>query len=354
MIKPAVFGKLLSALALAGFLASPSGLLAAARPSNAPRASGAALSVAVDATEASRQVFHTHIVMAAGPGPLTLYYPKWIPGEHGPNGPLAEVAGLKLAVDGAPLAWHRDPIDMYAFHLTLPAGARSLAIDFDFLSPNGEGVYTSGRSTTAQLALLSWNTVVLYPQGVPTDDLTVTASLRLPAGWKPATALSVAQGEGTERIEFKPVSLTTLVDSPVLMGAHTRTVQLGSGALAHQIDMAADTSGALETPADFVPLYESLVAEEEAFFGGHHYRSYHFLLTLTTTPPTAWSTTSRATTACRSGPCVEAKVLRAAGGPAAARVHPFLERQVPPPRRAGDGRLPGGPSGRSCCGSTRA
>jgi predicted metalloprotease with PDZ domain len=280
VIKPAVFGKLLSALTLAGFLASPSGLLAATRPSSAPRASGAALSVAVDASEASRHIFHTHIVMATGPGPLTLYYPKWLPGEHGPNGPLAEVAGLKLAVDGAPLAWHRDPIDMYAFHLTLPAGARSLAIDFDFLSPESEGAYTSGRSTTARLAILAWNTVILYPQGMPTDALTVTASLRLPAGWKPATALPIAQGEGTERIEFKPVSLTTLVDSPVLLGAHTRTVQLGSGALSHQIDMAADTSGALETPADFVPLYQSLVAEEEAFFGGHHYRGYRWLLTL--------------------------------------------------------------------------
>jgi hypothetical protein len=126
VIKPAVVGKLSHALALAFFLAAPLGLLAANPPSAAPHAQGrprASLSVAVDATQAVRQVFHTHIEMAVVPGPLTLYYPKWIPGEHGPNGPLAEIAGLKLQADGKPLAWQRDPIDLYAFHLTLPAGA---------------------------------------------------------------------------------------------------------------------------------------------------------------------------------------------------------------------------------------
>jgi predicted metalloprotease with PDZ domain len=283
VIKPDPSGTLLPVLVFAGLLASlaPSGLLAAPRTAAAarPHAPRAPITIAVDATEAPRQVFHAHIVIPAGPGPLTLYYPKWIPGEHGPNGPLAEVAGLKLQVDGAPLAWHRDPVDMYAFHVTLPAGARSLAADLDFLSPNGEGVYTAGRGTTAELALLSWNSVMLYPQGTPTDDLPVTASLRLPAGWKLATALPIAR-QGGETVDFAPVSLTTLVDSPVLLGAHMRTVTLGGGAPVHQIDMAADTEGALEVPADFAPLYEKLVAETQAFFGGHHYRDYHWLLTL--------------------------------------------------------------------------
>jgi predicted metalloprotease with PDZ domain len=284
--KPAVSGTLplfaLAPLALAGLL-FPGGLFAAARPATAARSaspSRPAITLAVDATDAPRQVFHAHLTMAVSPGPLTLYYPKWIPGEHGPNGPLAEVAGLKLAVDGAPLPWRRDPVDMFAFHVTVPAGGRSLAADLDFLSPGGEGVYTSGRSTTAELAILSWNTVVLYPQGVPTDDIRVTGSLRLPAGWKFASALPVAQPAGPGgTVEFQPVSLTTLVDSPVLLGAHMKTVLLG-GTPVHQIDMAADTEGALETPADFAPLYQSLVAEEQAFFGGHHYNQYHWLLTL--------------------------------------------------------------------------
>jgi predicted metalloprotease with PDZ domain len=284
VIEPAVVGKLSHALALALVLAAPSGLLAASRPAEAPRAQGtpkASLSVAVDATEVMRQVFHTHIEMAVAPGALTLYYPKWLPGEHGPNGPIAEIAGLKLRVDGAPLAWHRDPVDMYALHLTLPAGARSLVIDFDFLSSGGEGIYSSGRSTSAELAILSWNTVVLYPQGIATDDVAVTASVRLPAGWKLATALPVARhGEGTEATEFKPISLTSLIDSPVLLGAHTRTVDLGTAALPHEIDMAADTEGALDMPAGFPALYQNLVRETEAFFGGHHYRGYHWLLTL--------------------------------------------------------------------------
>jgi len=261
---------LLSSLLLAGLL--PSGLSAAAGPT--PPAT-----LVVDASEAPREILHAHLVMPVTPGPLTLFYPKWLPGEHGPNGPVTELAGLKFTAGGAPLAWRRDTLDMFAFHLTVPAGTTSLAIDLDFLAPGGEGIYTSGRSTSAQLAILSWNSLVLYPQGKPTDDLTFVPSLRLPAGWKYATALPVArEGEGT--VDFKPVSLTTLVDSPVLLGAHMRTVVLSSEPPVHQIDIAADTEGALVTPPDFQTLYQNLVAESGALFGARHYRDYHFLLTL--------------------------------------------------------------------------
>ncbi|HZF12843.1 MAG TPA: M61 family peptidase [Thermoanaerobaculia bacterium] len=270
MIKPGRTGLLLSSLLLAGLL--PSGLSAAAGPT--PPAT-----LVVDASEAPREILHAHLVMPVTPGPLTLFYPKWLPGEHGPNGPVTELAGLKFTAGGAPLAWRRDTLDMFAFHLTVPAGTTSLAIDLDFLAPGGEGIYTSGRSTSAQLAILSWNSLVLYPQGKPTDDLTFVPSLRLPAGWKYATALPVArEGEGT--VDFKPVSLTTLVDSPVLLGAHMRTVVLSSEPPVHQIDIAADTEGALVTPPDFQTLYQNLVAESGALFGARHYRDYHFLLTL--------------------------------------------------------------------------
>jgi len=270
VIKPGRTGLLLSSLLLAGLL--PSGLSAAAGPT--PPAT-----LVVDASEAPREILHAHLVMPVTPGPLTLFYPKWLPGEHGPNGPVTELAGLKFTAGGAPLAWRRDTLDMFAFHLTVPAGTTSLAIDLDFLAPGGEGIYTSGRSTSAQLAILSWNSLVLYPQGKPTDDLTFVPSLRLPAGWKYATALPVArEGEGT--VDFKPVSLTTLVDSPVLLGAHMRTVVLSSEPPVHQIDIAADTEGALVTPPDFQTLYQNLVAESGALFGARHYRDYHFLLTL--------------------------------------------------------------------------
>jgi predicted metalloprotease with PDZ domain len=245
-------------------------------------AQGAPITVAVDATDAPRQILHSHITMAVAPGPLTLYYPKWIPGEQEPNGALTDLTGIELHADGAPLAWHRDPVDLYAFHVTLPATAKSLAIDLDFLSPGGVGVFNSARSTTTQLAIVSWNTVVLYPGGRRTDDLTVAASLRLPAGWKYATALPVARQTG-DTVELKPVSLTTLVDAPVLLGAHMRTLALGahgSSKSVHQIDMAAETSAALGAPPSLVGGCEKLVDEADALFGARHFGSYRWLLTL--------------------------------------------------------------------------
>src|SRR4051812_32365450 len=43
------------------------------------------VALSVDATEASRKIFHATMTIPAQPGTLTLYYPKWIPGEHGPT-----------------------------------------------------------------------------------------------------------------------------------------------------------------------------------------------------------------------------------------------------------------------------
>ena len=44
----------------------------------------------VDATDAPRRLFHVQMTMPAKPGPLTLLYPEWIPGEHGPTGPIVQ------------------------------------------------------------------------------------------------------------------------------------------------------------------------------------------------------------------------------------------------------------------------
>ncbi len=262
--------------------------LASIGPSTAARlfAEGAPITIAVDASEAPRQILHSHIVMPASPGPLTLYYPKWIPGEQEPNETLSELTGMRFSCDGAPLAWRRDLVDMYAFHLTLPPTAKSLAIDLDFLSPGGAGVFNAARSTTAQLAILSWNNVVLYPQGRPTDDLTVVASVRLPAGWKYATALPVAR-ETAETVEFKPASLTTLVDSPVLAGAYMRTIPVGAAGSGQVLDLAADNPWPLEAPPGFVAGLEKLVAEADALFGARHYRTYRWLVTLSDLIPHA-------------------------------------------------------------------
>ncbi len=233
--------------------------------------------ILVDVTEAPRQILHAHLTLPVGGGPLTLLYPKWIPGEHGPTGPLTDLTGLHFRLGSTEVPWQRDPVDMYTFHLGIPAEGGTLAVDLDFLTPS-EGQFSAGASSTPELSVLAWNTVVLYPKGKPAEEIPFTASVKLPPGWKHATALPV-DGEGDGTVRFKTVSLTTLIDSPVLVGAHLKVVPVAEGPH-HEIDIAADSEAALATPDDFAALYGNLVAETGALFGARHYRDYHWLLTL--------------------------------------------------------------------------
>jgi len=237
--------------------------------------------VDVDARDAARGVIHAHLTIPVAAGQVTLAYPKWIPGEHGPTGPIVNVAGLRFTTGGAggkPLAWRRDAEDMFAVHLDVPAGVDSVTADLDFLEPEVQAGFSAGASATAELAMVSWNTVVLYPKGTKSDDYAVTASLKLPAGWKYGTALPVAK-EGGGQINFQTVSLTTLVDSPVLAGAHTRVFPLGDKPSV-RLFVAADAEADLDAPPAYAAATAKLVAEARALWRTEHYRSYTFLLTL--------------------------------------------------------------------------
>jgi predicted metalloprotease with PDZ domain len=253
-------------------LVSCSALRAATRPG--------VIRVEVDETRAPQRILHTHLTMPVQPGPLVLYYPQWIPGEHMPDGPINNIAGLKFVAGKKSIPWRRDLLDMFQFHLKIPAGVTSLDISFDFLiSGEGSG-YSSGASSTANLNDLSWNQVVLYPQGYASTDLTYLPSLKIPAGWKFGTALPGAKQTG-DIVNFAPVSLSMLVDSPVLAGRYFRVVQLTPGQNpSHEIDIAADSEAALAMPPETEAHYRQLIAETGALFGGRHYRDYHFLLTL--------------------------------------------------------------------------
>src|SRR5438445_2332674 len=232
-----------------------------------------AITIAVDASDAPRKVLHARLEIPVKPGPLTLFYPKWIPGEHGPTGPITDLAGLKFTAAGKNIAWRRDDVDMYAFHLDIPSGANKLDITLDFLLPASAEGFSSAASTTANLAVISWNQVLLYPEGYGSDDLTYTASLRLPTGWKYGTALpleTVATTRQSGLILFKPVSLTTLVDSPVIAGSHFRALTLtdadlrakmgsmpgGSPVPSFEIDMASDSDAALQMSPEQIAEYK--------------------------------------------------------------------------------------------------
>ena len=141
------------------------------------------VTISVDATEAPRKIFHAQLTIPAKPGNLTLYYPKWIPGEHGPTGPIQDLAGLKFTANGKTLTWRRDLLDGWTFHVEVPAGASSVDAALDFISPAGQKAsYTGGATATDRMAVLNWNDVLLYPEGWTSDELTYTASLRSAGG----------------------------------------------------------------------------------------------------------------------------------------------------------------------------
>jgi len=234
----------------------------------------------VDATEAPRRLYHVELTIPAAPGPLNLFYPKWIPGEHAPTGPITDLSGLRVSSGGRTLEWKRDSVEMFAFHINVPQGASSIDVKLDFLSNSDAAGFSSAASATSELAILSWNQLVLYPQGKASDDVQVSAELRLPADWKFGTALPVTSANGSQ-IQFKTASLTTLIDSPVLAGRHFRRIELSPGATpAHYLDVAADTDEALNAPSELIDKYKKLVKEAQALFGATHYREYHFLLAL--------------------------------------------------------------------------
>ena len=234
----------------------------------------------VDASQAAQKILHTHLEIPVTPGPLTLYYPEWIPGEHMPDGPIIEVAGMKFSGAGKTIPWRRDLVEMFSIHLTIPAGVTSLIADFDFLLSAPATGYSAGASATNSLALLSWNQVLLYPKGFNIHDVTFTPSLKLPDGWKYGTALPGAKRNG-DMIDFSPVALNTLVDSPVIAGKYFREIELTPGQNpAHFMDIAADSESALAMSPDTQAHFHQLVAEAGALFGSRHYRDYHFLLTL--------------------------------------------------------------------------
>ena len=240
---------------------------------------GPTLTLTVDATDAPRKLFRAQEIIPATPGQLTLYYPKWIPGEHGPTGPIINLAGLKFTAGGKTLAWQRDPVDMYAFHLDVPQGATTVQADLEFLAPTFAGGFTSGSSTTSHLAVLAWNWMLLSPPVANIDQLMIDSSLRLPPGWRFGTALRVQQQLPGE-VRFHTVNLTTLIDSPVLAAQYFRSVPLSTGSPPVEMDIAADSPAALEASQQFTDAMRKLVEEAKALFGVEHYEHYNFLLTL--------------------------------------------------------------------------
>jgi predicted metalloprotease with PDZ domain len=234
------------------------------------------LTIDVDARDTARAIFRVkQAVPVAGAGPLTLLYPEWLPGNHAPRGPIASIAGLKISGNGKPIAWRRDPADVYAFHVDVPAGVKSLDVEFQHLSPNEPN---QGRVTmTPDMLNVQWEKMSLYPAGTFVRNIPIIAHITLPPGWNAATSLDVARKQG-DRITYKTVSYETLVDSPMFAGRYHRRENLGQDVW---LNIFADRPGDLAATPEQIAAHRRLVDQTLKLYGAKHFDEYEFLLALT-------------------------------------------------------------------------
>jgi predicted metalloprotease with PDZ domain len=256
-------------------------LVAALLASTSTLASVPRIDLEVDATDVVHGVQHVHLTLPAQAGPLVLAYPKWIPGEHRPTGPITQLMNLFIEADGKSVPWQRDARGAFLFHLTVPSGAGALEVRFDFYSPPrsfGPG-FGETPDATMHLVVLAFNQLILYPAEASADAIEVKTRVRVPMGWKLDCALPlerISRGE----VSLPPVSLYTLIDSPLLAGEHFRSISLGGEAAGTRLSIAADRPEDLAVSDGMIHEMDRLTAEATTLFGSGHYRRYVWLVAL--------------------------------------------------------------------------
>src|SRR5579884_2879854 len=232
------------------------------------------MTLVLDARTASRGLMYSHMTIPVKPGPFTFVYPKWIPGEHGPTGPLANISQLRVSANGHALTWHRDVVDMYAFHVDVPQGVSHIDVDFTALTNAPDTM--SDRN----VAVINWNRDLFYQANVNSHDYYVKPSILLPHDWSYATALYDAHQNG-DRVDFAVTPLNMLIDSPLDMGRYYKHLLLWKDGNATQwLDIFADKPQDLDISPKVIDAYKHMPAQAFALYGSRHWTWYHSLLSL--------------------------------------------------------------------------
>ena len=235
------------------------------------------IAIHVDASDTAQGIFRVHETIPVQAGTLTLLYPKWIPGNHSPSGPIDMLAGLTIAANGKPLAWTRDKYDVFAFHVDVPQDVSSIDVDYQYLSGRTE---SQGIEITGKMMDLSWSELVLYPAGHYSRQIAYAPSIKLPQGWQFGTALETSSQSGNTTI-FKPTTLNTLVDSPIYAGQYFKRVDLDPGAkVPVHLDLLGDEPKDIEMTPEQIKAHRNLVAQAYKLFDSHHYGHYDFLFSI--------------------------------------------------------------------------
>ncbi|KAK0351127.1 hypothetical protein LTR94_026230, partial [Friedmanniomyces endolithicus] len=236
--------------------------------------------LSVNATNLAQHIFDvTETIPVSGPGPMTLFFPEWLPGNHGPVGPIAQLAGLEISANGQRIEWVRDTLSPYAYHLNVPQGATELVARFQHLSPT---TGAQGRITmTPEMLNLQWEKMLLYPAGHWSRNITVEPSVTFPSGWSFAAALEPATRSGDEQT-FKPVNLEVLIDSPVFAGLHYKQIDLDPGGRSPvRANFVADDASNLEASEEQIQILRNMVVQFDRLYGARHFDHYDFLIAMT-------------------------------------------------------------------------
>ncbi len=234
------------------------------------------ISLKVDLTNITDRILNVHESIPVKGGEVTLLYPQWMPGTHSPSNPVANMAGLVITANGQRVPWVRDRVDMWAFHVNVPKGATLLELNFQYLAP----VRPQQGRISSNFANVKWNAVLFYPAGFFSRRIQFVPELRLPNGWKFATALETKSQNG-DIVQFKETTLNTLIDSPLYAGVNFRRVDLSTGP-DNQVfmDVFSDKPEQLEITPEELQFHKNLVIQAHKLFNSHHYDHYDFLYSL--------------------------------------------------------------------------
>jgi predicted metalloprotease with PDZ domain len=247
-------------------------------PAPKDRAYPGAIQLSVDATDLERHIVHVHETLS-GVGPDTiLYYPKWVPGTHGPTGAIDRLAGIRITAGGSAVSWTRDPVDVFAFRIHAGAAIKSIDIDFDYLSPTSARV--GAMEISRDVLFLEWNELVLYPAGYFVRQIPIEAAVTLPEGWQFGSALETVSTQGVHT-SFKRTDLETFIDSPLYAGRYVARFDLDPGGVAPvHLDLFADQPQFLVVTDEQLKAHRALITQAYRLFGSHHYAHYDFLFSL--------------------------------------------------------------------------
>ena len=252
-------------------------LLAAAIALTLPAFSQAPIRITADLTEAPRKLYHADIDLPVQTGPATFITPEWIPGNHRPTGPVADITGIVFTANGKPIYWRRDDQNLYEYHVDIPKGVTTLHAHLDCI--------VTSRADD-KIAVLEWEKLLLYPANIPVRDIAIQPSVTVPAGWGIGTALTPAapydpNAKVGGTTQFEPTNVEQLEDSPVIAGEYFHEFALAPEVTPkHYIDVVSDEPGDSNLRPQLLDEISNLVRETGAAYDSRHYHVYHFLLTL--------------------------------------------------------------------------